>query len=231
MSNTRFYIFAFMALIISLQIRSVLYGADLLFNSVSVSLLDDCLTITHSFMRSLAISYTPITIVVIFAIYMPLQSRMVEKIAAVSPKYKELLELRSEDPKLSMNDAIALSSVSRWIVCGLPILKIAIHISFFYFFLFPLVTLSPAIVFETPLLFSLIATYWLTYLVGNWKDLHNAYKQISFHIALAITILMIFIFPHGLTLYFVVSAFTDLLLNKNSQRVFYSDKQKRAVQS
>jgi hypothetical protein len=230
MSNTRFYIFILIVLSLALQIRATLFGSEQLFEPVMMSVFDSCVSFTHAVVASLATSYTPITIVVIFAIYMPLQSAMLDKIASLAyPKYKELSDLRKEDPDLSVSDAIAICQVSRQFVCIWPFLKIVIHITFFYLFLYPMVTLSPAISFDTTLLYGLIVMYWLVYLLGNWKTLHKAYKQMSFHVSFAITILMIFLFPHALSLYFVVSAMTELLIT-TSQRVLKSDEQKTTTQ-
>lgn len=230
MSNTRFYIFIVIVLSLALQIRATIFGSKQLFEPVMLSVFDSCVSFTHAFVTSLATSYTPITIVVIFAVYMPLQSSMLDKLASLAyPKYKELSILRKEDPDLSVNDAIAICQVSRQFVCLWPFLKIAVHIIFFYLFLYPMVTLSPAINFDTTLLYGLIVVYWLVYLLGNWKTLHKAYRQMSFHVSFVITILMIFVFPHALTLYFVVSAMTELLIN-TSQRVLNSDKQKTTIQ-
>lgn len=231
MSNNRFYLLLIITLLTALQVRSVLFGTDFIFSPVATSLLDECVTFAHSLVRSLADHYTPMTMVIIIAIYMPLQSSMLENVVGLAyPNYKQMLALKRNDPNLAVTDAIALSRTNRLFVCGWPVFKIAIHICVFYLFLYPLLTFSPVIDFQIPLLYSLIIVYWVAYLLSNWQTLHVSHKQISFHVALLITVLMIFFFPHALALYFVVSAVTELLVNK-SQRVFYSEKQKTAVQS
>lgn len=227
MSNFRFFVCILLLLVFSMLLRNTIWGVEHLFSDAQVSLLSECINFTHIFMRSLSESYTPLTLIFIIAVYLPIQSQVLEKIISIYyPNYLRFLELREEEPSLNIREALAVTDTNVIFVFVWPLFKIFLHISVFYFLIYPLVTLSPAISLDSALIFYMLCFYWSSYLLSNWSQLHKLYLLPTFYFTTVLSVLMVFVFPHGLTFYLVTSAVCESVLSFIKKRVNYRAKEK-----